>query len=277
MKGGERVKLVCQETDGEITTVTLDSPATRNALSTELLTQLRAALAGALDDPGCRVVVLTGADPAFCAGADLKESRDGRDGRVAAAELFPAILQLIWDSAKPVICRVNGSARAGGIGLIAACDIAVASQSATFAFSEVRIGATPAIIAVPCLRRMSPRAAAAEYFLTGEPFDAQRAVEVGLITGAVPKIQLDEEVARYADLLLRGAPGALAMTKTVLREANSMPFAAELARMAEISAARFASEEAREGMAAFAEKREPSWAAERAQQALSPRRASGTG
>jgi methylglutaconyl-CoA hydratase len=83
----------------------------------------------------------------------------------------------------------------------------------------------------------------------------------------VPKIQLDEEVARYADLLLRGAPGALTMTKTVLREANSMPFAAELARMAEISAARFASEEAREGMAAFAEKREPGWAARPAQQA----------
>jgi methylglutaconyl-CoA hydratase len=112
---------------------------------------------------------------------------------------------------------------------------------------------------------MSPRAAA-EYFLTGEPFDAQRAVEVGLITGAVPKIQLDEEVARYAGLLLRGAPGALTVTKTVLREANTMPVAAELARMAQISAARFASEEARDGMAAFAEKREPSWVARPAQQ-----------
>jgi len=250
------VDLVSQEPDGGVTTVVLNSPATRNALSTALLTQLHAALAGALDDPGCRVLVLTGADPAFCAGADLKESRDGR---ITAPELFPDILQLIWDSAKPVICRVNGSARAGGIGLIAACDVAVASQSATFAFSEVRIGATPAIIAVPCLRRMSPRAAA-EYFLTGEPFDAQRAVEVGLITSAVPKIQLDEEVARYADLLLRGAPGAQAVTKAVLREANSMPLATELARMAEISAARFASEEAQEGVAAFAEKREPSWA-----------------
>src|SRR5580704_7119676 len=236
------MELVSQESAGAGTTVTLDSPATRNALSTALLTQLREALARALDDPGCRVVVLTGAERAFCAGADLKESRDGRAGRVAAPELFPEILQLIWDSAKPVVCRVNGSARAGGIGLIAACDIAV-----------------------PCLRRMSPRAAA-EYFLTGEPFDAQRAVEVGLITAAVPKIQLDEEVARYADLLLHGAPGALAVTKTVLREANSMPVADELARMAEISAARFASEEAQEGMAAFAGKREPSWAARRVEE-----------
>jgi methylglutaconyl-CoA hydratase len=255
--------LVRCEPAGEVTTITLDSPGRRNALSSALLAQLREALASALGDPGCRVVVLTGADPAFCSGADLQESRTSPS---AAPELFPQILQLIWDSHKPIICRVNGSARAGGIGLIAACDIAVASQSATFAFSEVRIGATPAIIAVPCLRRMSPRAAA-EYFLTGEPFDAQRAVEVGLITGAVPKIQLDEEIARYADSLLRGAPGAQAVTKTVLREANSMPVATELARMAEISAARFASEEAREGMAAFAEKRQPSWAARGVQQA----------
>ncbi len=252
-------ELVGCESAGEITTVTLDSPATRNALSSAMLTQLREALAGALDDPGCRLVVLTGAEPAFCAGADLKESRTRP---AAAPELFPQILQLIWDSDKPVVCRVNGSARAGGIGLIAACDIAVASQSATFAFSEVRIGATPAIIAVPCLRRMEPRAAA-EYFLTGETFDAQRAVQIGLLTGAVPAPRLDDEVARYAGMLLRGAPGALAATKQVLREAGTLPVAAGLARMAELSAARFASEEARQGMAAFAEKREPGWAVRR--------------
>ncbi len=249
--------LVRRRSAGEVTTLTLDSPPSRNALSSALLTELHAALAGALDDPGCRVVVLTGADPAFCAGADLKEPLPA-----AAPALFPRILELIWESGKPVVCRVNGSARAGGIGLIAACDIAVASQSATFAFSEVRIGATPAIIAVPCLRRMSPRAAA-EYFLTGAAFDAQRAVEIGLLTSAVPKIQLDEEVARYVDLLLRGAPGAMAATKQVLREAGSMPVAAGLARMAELSAARFASEECQQGMAAFAGKHEPAWAAGR--------------
>lgn len=248
--------LVRYESAGEVATITLDSPATRNALSSALLAQLREALAGALSDPGCRVVVLTGADPAFCSGADLKESRTSPG---AAPGLFPQVLQLIWDSHKPVVCRVNGSTRAGGIGLVAACDIAIASQSATFAFSEVRIGATPAIIAVPCLRRMEPRAAA-EYFLTGETFDARRATEIGLLTGAVPKIQLDEEIARYTDLLLRGAPGALAATKRVLREAGSMPVATGLARMAELSAARFASEECRHGMAAFAEKRAPSWA-----------------
>jgi methylglutaconyl-CoA hydratase len=247
--------LVRTDRAGAVATITLDSPANRNALSSGLLTELHAALAGALSDAGVRVIVLTGAGKAFCSGADLKESRASR---AAAPELFPKILQLIWDSPKPVVCRVNGSARAGGIGLIAACDIAVAAQPATFAFTEVRIGVTPAIIAVTCLRRMEPRAAA-EYFLTGEAFDAQRAVEIGLLTRAVPETELDEQTGRYAGLLLRGAPGALEATKTVLREAGALPVADGLARMAELSAGRFASAEAREGMAAFAEKRDPTW------------------
>jgi methylglutaconyl-CoA hydratase len=249
--------LVRSDRTGTVATITLDSPGNRNALSSALLIGLHAALASALGDAGVRVIVLTGAGPAFCSGADLKEARTGP---AAAPELFPQVLQLIWDSPKPVVCRVNGSARAGGIGLIAACDIAIAEQSATFAFSEVRIGATPAIIAVPCLRRMEPRAAA-EYFLTGEVFDARRAAEIGLLTLAVPGAELDERTERYAGLLLRGAPGALAATKTVLREAATLPVADGLARMAELSAERFASAEAQEGMAAFAEKRDPSWVA----------------
>lgn len=247
--------LVRSATDGAIATVTLDSPANRNALSSGLLTQLRGAIDGAIADRGVRVIVLTGAGPAFCAGADLKEARDSP---AAAPALFPAIVELIVQSPKPVVCRVNGSARAGGIGLIAACHIAIAALQATFAFSEVRIGAVPAIIAVPCLRRM-PSRAAAEYFLTGETFGAERAREIGLLTGAVPEAELDAETGRYAGLLLRGAPGALAATLGVLRDVPALSLADALASMAELSASRFASAEAREGMAAFAEKREPSW------------------
>jgi len=248
--------LVRSDRTGAVATITLDSPANRNALSSRLLIELHAALASALSDTVVRVIVLTGAGPAFCSGADLKETRTSP---AAAPELFPNVLQLIWDSPKPVVCRVNGNARAGGIGLIAACDIAVAAQPATFAFSEVRIGATPAIIAVTCLRRMEPRAAA-EYFLTGEAFDARRAMEIGLLTRAVPETELDEQTSRYSDLLLRGAPGALGVTKTVLHEAATLPVADGLARMAKLSATRFASAEAQEGMAAFAEKRDPAWA-----------------
>jgi len=188
-------------TDDEIAVITLNSPANRNALSSALLTELHAALAAALADTGTRVIVLTGAGPAFCAGADLKEAA----GRPAAAPaLFPRIVELIFASPKPVICRVNGSARAGGIGLIAACDIAIAPLPATFAFTEVRIGAVPAIIAVPCLRRM-PSRAAAEYFLTGETFSAERAREIGLLTLAVPEADLDAQTGRYANAAARGA------------------------------------------------------------------------
>ena len=247
--------LVRTDRAGAVATITLDSPTNRNALSSGLLTELHAGLAAAISDDDVRVIVLTGAGRAFCSGADLKEARTAP---AAAPQLFPQVLQLVWDSPKPVVCRVNGSARAGGIGLIAACDIAVAVESATFAFTEVRIGATPAIIAVTCLRRMEPRAASA-YFLTGEAFDALRATEIGLLTLAVPDAELDEQTGRFADLLLRGAPGALAATKTVLREAGALPVPAALARMAKLSAERFASAEAQEGMAAFAEKRDPSW------------------
>ncbi len=251
----DQVLLVRAESRGAIRTITLDSPYNANALSTGLLAQLRAALADAMADPGVRVVVLTGEGRVFCAGADLKEALASPGG---ATTLMAGVLQSLWDSPKPVICRVNGAARAGGIGLVAASDIAIATERATFAFSEVRIGVVPAVISVPCLRRLTARAAA-EYFLTGEIFDASRAVQIGLLTRAVPADELDGEVARYADLLLRGAPGAMAGTKQVLRDVPAQTVPAGLASMAELSGAFFGGAEAREGMAAFAAKRDPAW------------------
>jgi methylglutaconyl-CoA hydratase len=240
---------------GGIATITLDSPRNANALSTRLLTQLRAALEDAIANPGVRVLILTGAGRVFCAGADLKEARTNPTG---AAGLMAGVMLLLWESPKPVICRLNGAARAGGIGLVAAADIAIAAEQATFAFSEVRIGVIPAVISVPCLRRM-PSRAAAEYFLTGEVFHALRAVELGLLTKAVAAEDLDTETDRYAQLLLRAAPGAMAGTKGLLRDVLADDFAGGLAKMAELSGKYFGSAEAREGMAAFAEKREPSW------------------
>jgi methylglutaconyl-CoA hydratase len=237
-----------------IRTITLDSPHNANALSTGVLTKLRADLDEAMADPGVRVVVLTGAGKVFCSGADLKEASTTP---TAAAPLMTGVLRLLWDSPKPVICRVNGAARAGGIGLVAAADIAIATGRASFAFSEVRVGVVPAMISVPCLRRM-PSRAAAEYFLTGEVFDAERAAEIGLLTKAVPADDLDSETARYADMLLRGAPRALAATKEILRDGQA-DFAIGLAKMTELSATFFGSDEAREGMAAFAAKRDPAW------------------
>jgi methylglutaconyl-CoA hydratase len=247
--------LVRTETSAGVSTITLDSPHNANALSTGLLEQLRGELESALGSSGVRVVIVTGAGKVFCAGADLKEALASP---AAATGLMAGIMRLIWNSSKPVICRVNGAARAGGIGLVAACDIAIAPERATFAFSEVRIGVVPAVISVPCLRRM-PSRAAAEYFLTGEVFDARRAAEIGLLTRAVAGEDLDAEVARYAAMLLRGAPGALASTKSLLSDVPEPDVADGLARMAELSGRFFGSDEAREGMAAFAAKRDPAW------------------
>ena len=137
MADADQAVLVRAESSGGLMTITLDSPRNANALSTGLLTQLRAALDAAMSDPAVRVVVLTGAGRVFCAGADLKEARTSPAG---APRLMTGVIELLWDSSKPVICRVNGAARAGGIGLVAACDIAVATDRASFAFSEVRIG-----------------------------------------------------------------------------------------------------------------------------------------
>jgi methylglutaconyl-CoA hydratase len=253
--GPQASSLVTAQVRGPVATVTLNSPGNANALSAALATQLLAALSATLADPVIRVVTLTGAGRVFCSGADLNEARAGMSGTTG---LLTGILQLLWDAPKPVLCRVNGPARAGGIGLIAACDIAIAPHRATFAFPEVRIGVAPALIAVPCLRRMSSRAAA-EYFLTGAPFDARRAADIGLISRAVADEELDAAVGQTEQQLLRGAPGALAAAKAVLRDVPVDTVPDGLSRMARVSAKLFAGAEAAEGMAAFAAKRDPSW------------------
>ncbi|GAA4584578.1 enoyl-CoA hydratase family protein [Planotetraspora phitsanulokensis] len=246
--------LVRREEAGGVATITLDSPHNRNALSSRLLAELDDALTWAISEPGVRVAVLTGAGPVFCSGADLKEQR----GSAPVTTSFPEIMSLIWESPKPVVCRLNGTARAGGLGLVAACDFAIAPETASFAFSEVRLGVVPAMISVTTLRRLDPRAAA-EYFMTGEVFTAARAAEIGLLTRAVPEEDLDVTVAHYTDMLLRGAPEALAITKRLVREVPAMPVDEGFRRMAELSAQRFTSEEGQEGIRAFMEKRPASW------------------
>jgi methylglutaconyl-CoA hydratase len=245
--------LVSITAEGGVTTITMDSPRNRNALSRRLVASLREALTAALGDDTVRVLVLTGSGPAFCAGADLKEQAAG-----GPPPDVPGLVGLIWNSPKPVVARLNGPARAGGLGLVTACDIAVAPDTATFAFTEVRLGVVPAMIAVTCLRRMDPRATA-EYFLTGESFDARRAQEIGLINRAVPADELDAAVAHYTGMLLRGAPEALALAKRLPREVPEMSVEEGFARMTELSAERFGSAEAKEGIAAFLEKRDPRW------------------
>ncbi|SFT88320.1 methylglutaconyl-CoA hydratase [Geodermatophilus amargosae] len=257
MSSGADVSLVTVGRRGPAAVLTLDSPANRNALSRALVEQLHAALTGAMADDGVRAVVLTGAGPVFCSGADLKEQRAGA---APGAVGLPEVLTLLLEGPKPVVARVNGAARAGGLGLIAACDLAVGPAGASFGFSEVRIGVAPAVIAVPCLRRMDPRAAR-ELFLTGETFDGVRAQQAGLLDRAVADGELDATVDALVESLGRGAPEALAVTKRLLRELPGDDLQEDFRRMAAVSAERFASAEAREGIAALLGKRRPSWAA----------------
>ncbi|WP_219419450.1 enoyl-CoA hydratase-related protein [Pseudonocardia nigra] len=251
-------ELVHLDVDAGVATIILDSPANRNALSAQLRRELLAHLDTAIADDAARVIVLTHTGPVFCAGMDLKESR-GAGAEDQGVTEFPAILEKIWTSPTPVVARLAGPARAGGVGIVAACDIAVAAADATFAFSEVRIGVVPAVISVTVLPRLLPRAAH-ELFLTGETFDAHRATEIGLVNSAVPGFDLDAEVHRFVEMLRLGAPGALAATKEMLRGDRPAALRDQFAEMLELSAAFFAGEEGQEGMRAFAEKRKPSWA-----------------
>lgn len=256
-------ELVHLEIARGVATITLDSPANRNALSRQLVSELHNHLENAIADASSRVVVLTGTGTVFCSGADLKEQRTANEsgGNQSGPSGLPEILTTIWESPKPVIARVNGPARAGGLGLIAACDIAIAAETANFALSEVRIGVIPAIISVVLLPKLG-LTTAMELFLTGDTFDARRAVEIGLLTAVSPAGELDATVARYVDSLRQGAPTALAGAKELVREVPSLPMQDAFREMSRRSAEYFASDEAREGMTAFAEKRPPRWAEE---------------
>jgi len=240
-----------------VATITLDSPHNRNALSAQLRRELRDHLSAAEHDEAARVIVLDHTGPVFCAGMDLKEA-GGASASNQGVNEFPAILEQIWTSPKPLVAKLAGPARAGGVGLVAAADIAVAVESATFAFTEVRIGVVPAVISVTVLPRLLPRAAH-ELFLTGETFDAPRAVAIGLLNSAVPAGDLDAEVARYTGMLALGGPKALAATKDMLRRERSQDLAADLAAMTALSAGSFASPEGQEGIQAFTQKRTPNW------------------
>lgn len=254
------------EVSHSVATITLDAPARRNALSAEMLVEIQAHFNVAANDPRVRSVVLTHTGPVFCSGMDLTQadgstSREQTRGVASGAQpvvAFPALLMQIWEFEKPVLARVAGKARAGGIGLIAACDIAISTPEADFGFTEVRLGLVPAVISVPVLRRMAPRAVL-ELFLTGETFGADRAREIGLINLVTEDI--DTELNRFTEMLRLGEPNALAATKALLRRnRGSLTMAEDFVAMAQLSAGYFEGPQAREGIAAFAERRRPSWA-----------------
>ncbi|MFD7235646.1 enoyl-CoA hydratase family protein [Streptomyces syringium] len=244
--------LVRRSHEHGITTLTLDSPHNRNALSARLVGELHEGLARAAEDADTRGVLLTHTGNTFCAGADLSEAGSDATAPSGLARLLRAVVEL----PKPVVARVTGHVRAGGLGLLGACDIAAAGEGASFAFTEARLGLAPAVISLPLLPRLDARAAA-RYYLTGERFDAGEAARIGLITLAGDP---DELLVPVLDGLRRASPQGLAESKRLVTAEVVRAFDRDTQALAEQSARLFASAEAREGMTAFLERRDPVWA-----------------
>ena len=249
-------ELVQYSTERGIARIALDSPRNRNALSAALVEQVTSALAAAAADEAVRAVELTHTGTTFCAGADLSEARQG--GMKEGTTRVLALLRHIVALSKPVVGSIDGHVRAGGLGLVGACDIVLAGPKSTFAFTEVRLGLAPAMISLTTLPRMDPRAAS-RYYLTGETFDAPTAARIGLITEAVDDI--DAGTLAVLDALRSASPQGLRETKPLLTPAVLDGFDAKAEALAALSARLFGSPEAAEGMASFLEKRRPSWAA----------------
>ncbi|MFC8505068.1 enoyl-CoA hydratase family protein [Streptomyces sp. NPDC057411] len=238
------MSLISVSVDRGVTTLALDSPATRNALSAPLVTELADALSTCGKDPSVRAVVLTHTGATFSAGADLKAP----PGPYAFVDLLRQIVEL----PKPVVGLVDGHARAGGLGLLGACDIVVASGAADFALTEVRIGVAPAVISLTLLPKAEQRAAA-RYYLTGERFGVAEARAMGLVTA--PAAELDG----ILDGLRAASPQGLRAAKRLVTARVLETFERDAEELVQLSASLFASAEAREGMTAFLERRDPAW------------------
>lgn len=238
------------DADG-VRTLTLDSQHNRNALSSQLVTELLSGVQGAAEDDDVRVIVLQARGPAFCSGADLKEMAAGGDeGRAKGTQGMLSVLREIVASPCPVVARVHAPVRAGGIGIVAAADIAVASDDATFALTEVRLGLTPAIISLTVGPRMLDRAKSRTW-LTGETFDGRRAAELGLVTEACAAGELDDTVGGIVSDLVKSPRQGLAETKRLLNASVVERIDERGDEMAALSARLFGSEVAREAMMAF--------------------------
>ncbi|SHV65354.1 enoyl-CoA hydratase/carnithine racemase [Mycobacteroides abscessus subsp. abscessus] len=250
--------LVHYSVENGVARLTLDSPHNRNAISTALVDQLRQGLTDAADDPGVRVVVLGHTGGTFCAGADLSEAAGRDPGDLATARALEAagLLRSILELPVPVIAAIDGHVRAGGMGLIGACDLVVAGTASTFALTEARIGVAPSIISLTLLPKMTARAAG-RYFVTGEKFGAEEAERIGLVTVATDDVPAT--VAKLTDEITKGSPQGLAASKALTTASILADFDRDAEKLAKQSAQLFVSDEAREGMLAFLQKRQPNW------------------
>jgi enoyl-CoA hydratase/methylglutaconyl-CoA hydratase len=244
-------ELVHYNVSGPLATITLDSPHNRNALSRQLVSELFAGLEAAEGDADVRVVLMRSSGRVFCSGADLSEATT--EGMEVGARRIVELQRLIVTMSKPVVTEVLGAVRAGGIGIVAASDVAIVAEDATFALTEVKLGLAAAIISLTVHHRMNPRAASLTT-LGGEVFDGTAAAAYGLVTKAVPADDLQGEVASVCSSLATGAPQGLRESKAILNRDLVARIDAHGEEMAALSAKLFASDAAREAMTAFLER-----------------------
>lgn len=250
---------------GDVATVTLNRPAIHNAFDETLIAELTACFVDLDDDPHVRVVVLAGAGRSFCAGADLnwmkRMAAFGDDENLRDAQALAAMLRALHALSKPTIARVHGPAYGGGVGLIAACDIALAVPEATFALTEAKLGLIPATIGPYVIEAVGARQAR-RYFLTAERFGAETALRIGLVHEIVASATLDARVEDLVAMLRAAGPTAQLECKALIRGVAHRPIDADViaGTAAHIAAVR-ASDEGREGVAAFLGKRRPAWLA----------------
>jgi enoyl-CoA hydratase len=254
---GEPGELVHLHTADEVATVTLDSPANRNALSLRLVGELTDRLRQADAAGDVRVVVLTHTGTTFCSGADMDEAVE--HGMAQGTRSLLGLLRLVVGLSTPVVAVVDGHVRAGGVGLVGACDVAVASGTSTFAFSEARLGLAPAVISLTTSSRLGERDASYKY-LSGVTFDGDEAARSGLVTFAAPPGGLAELTTSVVADLAKASPQGLLETKRLLNRPLLERMEREGEALVALSTRLFGSAEAQEGMRAFRERRPPQWA-----------------
>lgn len=245
-----------------VRTIAIDRPARRNALDRATLDELEAALATATCDPAVRVIVLRGSgDHAFSAGADLEEllAHQTIDDRRRHFDGVARVIAALHHAPQPVIARVQGFALAGGCGLAVAADFTVAGESAVFGLPEIALGLLPMVVSAPILRATGSRKAVLDLVLTGRRVGAQEALALGLVTRVVPDAGLDAEVAALAERLAGLSPAALRLGKEAIYTMSEMEYGAALRYLREMIVLTATTEDAKEGIRAFFEKRKPEW------------------
>lgn len=253
-------------TAGHVARITLNRPEVRNAFNDEVIAELTQAFTAVGQDPAVRAVVLAAEGPAFCAGADLNWMRRmadyTRDENLADAAKLAAMLQALYTCPKPTVARIQGDVFAGGMGLVAACDMAVSVDTATFCLSEVKLGLAPSTISPYVIRAMGARASH-RYFLTAERFSAAEALRIGFVHEVVADAPaLDAKVDELLKALTTASPHAVTACKTLLHDVAGQDIDAKLvARTVESIADLRASEQGREGVQSFLQKRKPGWLA----------------